>query len=548
MTNTIMIVPASDRVEVTKISLGLTRAFTNRGYKTEYLQPIQQKSKRNNHQIIEHKDLSQPIDISYAEHLLSHGWSNELLEDVVSMHEHCCKKADLVIVRGLSYLPGHPYANKLNAEIANALNAKVIILAAADQKSRVILEDQILITAHDYSSRNILGCIVNRIEIPADFIPANIKVISYIPYKKRPKLVRKAIINFIAKHFDANWLNEVAKSKPSSCLTSPMFRHQLAQKARAANKTIVLPESSDVRILKAAAICARKKIANCILIGEADEIQQIAAKNAIKLEKITIIEPSEKLVNSYVEPMVNLRKHKGLTIELAKESLQDPVVLATMMLEQGEIDGIVSGAIHTTANTIRPALQLIKTVPNVSLVSSIFFMCLPDQVLVYGDCAVNPNPNSKELAEIAIESADSAALFGIEPKVAMISYSTGSSGHGPDVEKVREATAIVKNKRPDIIIDGPLQYDAAIRESVAKQKAPESPVAGQATVCIFPDLNTGNALYKAVQRSSNILSIGPMMQGLRKPVNDLSRGCLVEDIVFTVALTAIQATHKTTST
>jgi phosphate acetyltransferase len=544
MTNTIMIVPASDKVEVTKISLALTEAFKKQRHKTLYLQPIQQKSKRNN-QIIEHKDILEPMDISYAEHLLSHGWINELLEEIVSKHEYCCKKADLIIVRGLSYLPGHPCANKLNVEIANALNAKVIILAAADQKSRAILEDQILITAHDYAKRNILGCIINRIEVPADFIPANVEVISYIPYKKRPKISKKAIINFMAKHFDTNWLNEVAKSKPNPCLTPPMFRHQLVQKAHAANKTIVLPESSDVRVLKAAAICARRKIANCVLLGKANEIQQIAAKNAIKLnEKIKIIEPSEKLINRYVEPMVNLRKHKGLTIELAKESLQDPVVLATMMLQRCEIDGLVSGAIHTTANTVRPALQLIKTIPNVSLVSSIFFMCLPDQVLVYGDCAVNPNPNSKELAEIAIESADSAALFGIDPKVAMISYSTGSSGQGPDVEKVREATAIVKSKRPDIIIDGPLQYDAAIIEDVAKQKAPESPVAGQATVCIFPDLDTGNAIYKAVQRSSNILSIGPMLQGLRKPVNDLSRGCLVEDIVFTVALTAIQATHK----
>ena len=239
--------------------------------------------------------------------------------------------------------------------------------------------------------------------------------------------------------------------------------------------------------------------------------------------------------------MVEIRKNKGLTDVIAKEQLQDNVVLGTMMLEQGKVDGLVSGAVNTTANTIRPPLQLIKTAPGSSLVSSVFFMLLPDQVLVYGDCAINPDPNAEQLADIAIQSADSAAAFGIEPRVAMISYSTGNSGSGADVEKVREATKIAQQKRPDLIIDGPLQYDAAIMESVAIKKAPDSPVAGKATVFIFPDLNTGNTTYKAVQRSADLISIGPMLQGMRKPVNDLSRGALVDDIVYTIALTAIQA-------
>ena len=239
--------------------------------------------------------------------------------------------------------------------------------------------------------------------------------------------------------------------------------------------------------------------------------------------------------------MVEIRKSKGLTAVVAQEQLQDNVVLGTMMLEQGKVDGLVSGAVNTTANTIRPPLQLIKTAPGSSLVSSVFFMLLPDQVLVYGDCAINPDPNAEQLADIAIQSADSAAAFGIEPRVAMISYSTGTSGTGADVEKVREATKIAKQKRPDLIIDGPLQYDAAIMENVALKKAPNSPVAGKATVFIFPDLNTGNTTYKAVQRSADLISIGPMLQGMRKPVNDLSRGALVDDIVYTIALTAIQA-------
>jgi phosphate acetyltransferase len=239
--------------------------------------------------------------------------------------------------------------------------------------------------------------------------------------------------------------------------------------------------------------------------------------------------------------MVELRKSKGLTPEVAEEHLQDPVVLATMMLQLGEADGLVSGAVHTTANTIRPALQLIKTAPKAKLVSSIFFMCLPTQVLIYGDCAVNPDPSAEDLADIAIQSAESAVAFGIEPRIAMLSYSTGTSGEGRDVEKVREATRRVRERRPDLLVDGPLQYDAAAIRDVARNKAPDSKVAGRATVFVFPDLNTGNTTYKAVQRSAEVISIGPMLQGLRKPVNDLSRGALVEDIVFTIALTAIQA-------
>jgi len=246
----------------------------------------------------------------------------------------------------------------------------------------------------------------------------------------------------------------------------------------------------------------------------------------------------------YVAPMVELRKHKGLSPTMAEQQLEDNVVLGTMMLYQDDVDGLVSGAVHTTANTIRPALQLIKTAPGAKLVSSVFFMLMPDQVLVYGDCAVNPDPNAEELADIAIQSADSAAAFGIAPRVAMISYSTGESGVGDEVVKVRTATQLVREKRPDIIVDGPLQYDAASVESVGKQKAPNSPVAGQATVFVFPDLNTGNTTYKAVQRAANVVSVGPMLQGLRKPVNDLSRGALVEDIVYTIALTAIQAAQK----
>ncbi len=349
---------------------------------------------------------------------------------------------------------------------------------------------------------------------------------------------------YIAGHIDKHWLNTLTEdSSLSRRLSPPAFRYHLTELARKANQRIVLPEGEEPRTIQAALICAQRGIAKPVLLGDPQEIHRIATQQGIELtDEVQIIKPSD-VAERYVEPMVALRKSKGLTEVVAREQLQDTVVLGTMMLAENEVAGLVSGAVHTTANTIRPALQLIKTAPGASLVSSVFFMLLPDQVLVYGDCAINPDPTAEQLADIAIQSADSAMAFGIDPKVAMISYSTGTSGAGSDVEKVREATKIAQERRPDLLIDGPLQYDAAVMENVAKSKAPDSPVAGQATVFIFPDLNTGNTTYKAVQRSAELISIGPMLQGMRKPVNDLSRGALVDDIVYTIALTAIQATQ-----
>ncbi|WP_068878268.1 phosphate acetyltransferase [Erwinia amylovora] len=347
---------------------------------------------------------------------------------------------------------------------------------------------------------------------------------------------------YVASHIDAEWIESLtAASERSRRLSPPAFRYQLTELARAAGKRIVLPEGDEPRTVKAAAICAERGIATCVLLGNPEEIQRVAASQGVELGAgIEIVDPASAREN-YVARLVELRKNKGMTEVVAQEQLEDNVMLGTMMLERGEVDGLVSGAVHTTANTIRPPLQLIKTAPNSSLVSSVFFMLLPEQVLVYGDCAINPDPNPEQLAEIAIQSADSALAFGIEPRVAMISYSTGNSGAGSDVEKVREATRLAQEKRPDLVIDGPLQYDAAIMADVAQSKAPNSPVAGRATVFIFPDLNTGNTTYKAVQRSADLISIGPMLQGMRKPVNDLSRGALVDDIVYTIALTAIQS-------
>ena len=326
-------------------------------------------------------------------------------------------------------------------------------------------------------------------------------------------------------------------------LSPAQFRHNMMEAARKANKRIVLPEGAEPRTVQAAAICHEKGLARCVLLAKREEVEAVAKEKDIALPaSLEIIDPAT-LVEQYVAPMCELRKSKGLTPEDARKQLQDTVVLGTMMMAQNDVDGLVSGAVHTTANTIRPALQLIKTAPGASIVSSVFFMLLPEQVVVYGDCAVNPNPTAEQLAEIAVQSAESAKAFGIDPRVAMISYSTIDSGSGPDVDLVIEATKLVKEKAPALAVDGPLQYDAAVVESVAKSKAPNSPVAGKANVFVFPNLTTGNCTYKAVQRNANVLSVGPMLQGLRKPVNDLSRGALVEDIVYTIALTAIQATQ-----
>jgi phosphate acetyltransferase len=351
----------------------------------------------------------------------------------------------------------------------------------------------------------------------------------------------RSAMDHVAQHIDIDWLISRSRTTLEFRMSPAAFLYQLTEKARATSKRIVLPEGAEPRTVRAAVICAKRRIAHCVLLGVREEIERVARSEDIVLPpELEIIDPASSRLK-YAPPLFELRKSKGLSLEMAASQLEDNVVLGTMMLAQGEVDGLVSGAIHSTANTIRPALQIIKTRPNAKAVSSIFFMCLPEQVLVYGDCAVIPDPDAETLSDIAIQSADSAGAFGISPRVAMISYSTGESGSGVDVEKVRAATRLAKTARPDLLIDGPLQYDAAFMPDVAKAKAPESPVAGRATVFIFPDLNTGNTTYKAVQRSANVISIGPMLQGLKRPVNDLSRGALVDDIVYTIALTVIQA-------
>jgi phosphate acetyltransferase len=345
----------------------------------------------------------------------------------------------------------------------------------------------------------------------------------------------------VADALDPSWLESLTGVSRSQRLSPEAFRYQLAELARAADALVVLPEGTEPRTIRAAVACAERGIARCLLLGSPGEVAAKAAQLGLNLpEGVTVVDP-RAVAERYVAPLVELRRHKGWSEDVAREHLADPVTVGTMMLQRGEVDGLVSGAVHTTASTVRPALQIIGPKPGARLVSSVLFMCLPDEVVVYGDCAINPQPDAGDLADIAIQSAASARLFGIEPRVAMISFSTGTSGTGSDVDKVAEATRIVRERQPDLLVDGPLQYDAAAIASVGQAKRPGSLVAGRASVFVFPDLDTGNTTYKAVQRSARVISIGPMLQGLAKPVNDLSRGALVEDIIYTIALTAIQA-------
>ncbi|MCT8534924.1 phosphate acetyltransferase [Glaesserella parasuis] len=711
MSRTIILIPISTGVGLTSVSLGLVHSLEQKGAKVGFLKPIAQPISGEDTldrsttiiRLSQSTETGTPFMLSEAETLIAKNQTDVLLEKVVARHQKLAKTSDIIVIEGLIPTRKNSYANSINYEIAQALDAEIVLVAAPAADKPAQLKERIDAAASLFGGRhnpNLLGVVINKFNAPVDesgrtrpdlteifdsfqhssnnilemenlFKAGPIKLLACISWKSdliatraidlvkhlgaaiinegevhkrrirsvtfcarslphmvdhfkagsllvasadRPdvivaaslaamngveigallltggykidtqiaKLCQQAfetglpifriegntwqtalslqslslevpvddkeridaIKQYVSEQFDADFIEGISKGAVRARRLSPAaFRYQLTELAREAKKRIVLPEGDEPRTVKAAALCAERGIAECVLLAPPADVQRVAEAQGVTLGKgITIIDPAEVREN-YVARLVELRKNKGMTEVVAREQLLDTVVLGTMMLEANEVDGLVSGAVHTTANTIRPPMQIIKTAPGNSIISSVFFMLLPDQVLVYGDCAVNPDPTPEQLAEIAIQSAESAKSFGIDPRVAMISYSTGTSGAGADVEKVAEATRIAKEKRPDLIIDGPLQYDAAIMEDVARSKAPNSPVAGKATVFVFPDLNTGNTTYKAVQRSADLVSIGPMLQGMRKPVNDLSRGALVDDIVYTIALTAIQATQ-----
>ena len=368
-----------------------------------------------------------------------------------------------------------------------------------------------------------------------------------VPAVLRASQTRKlaTALDTFDEHVDVEALAQRIEVTRSTVVTPLMFEFDIIERARQDRRHIVLPESTDDRILRAAEILNRRGVARLTLLGSPKAVEARAAGLGVDLSGIEVIDPvTSPLRKVFADRYAELRAHKGATPDLAYELLLDVSYFGTMMVLMGHADGMVSGAAHTTQHTVRPSLEVVRTKPGVAIVSSVFFMLLPDRVLVYGDCAINPNPNASQLADIAISSADTATAFGVEPRIAMLSYSTGASGSGTDVEAVREATELVRERRPDLQVEGPMQYDAAVDAGVAGKKLPDSTVAGNATVFVFPDLNTGNNTYKAVQRSAGAVAVGPVLQGLNKPVNDLSRGCTIPDIVNTVAITAIQAQQE----
>ena len=680
---------------LTSISLGLIRALENKGLKVGFFNPIafpynQDQSSNYASELIEHTlgiKSPHPFSKSYLEQKYSANQLDVFLEELLGLFYEFSHNKDVMVVQGITPSAKSSYANVVNAAIAKALNADIVMVTTPDDTELTELVSSIEVQAHAFGgleNDHLVGVIVNKIPdqgtkppfdeqlktIAPDLFNKHLKLLGTIAWNedintprlkdiatqlnakvinegefeirrvknvvlcsrnapdtiplleagtlvitpsdrtdiimttclaalngtplaglllctnveadmRTMKLCQSALTtglpilrvdtpsfetannifnidkgialddqkrakqttNFITDCLDSEWLFNRCEVVQEKKLTPAAFRYQLIKRAQEANKRIVLPEGDEPRTIQAAIICQQKKIARCVLLAKPEIVQRIASELKLTIPSdLEIIDPVQ-LSPQYIDTLVELRKHKGMTPATAEKELEDTVMLGTLMLAADHVDGLVSGAVHTTANTVRPALQIIKTSPDYNLVSSVFFMLLPDQVLVYGDCAINPNPTSEQLADIAIQSAESAAAFGIPARVAMISYSTGSSGAGIEVEKVSVAVELAKQKRPDLLLDGPLQYDAASVESVGKQKAPNSQVAGKATVFVFPDLNTGNTTYKAVQRSANVISIGPVLQGLRKPVNDLSRGALVEDIVFAIALTAIQANN-----
>lgn len=520
------------------------------------------------------------LDLPHAEFLLDAGKINELLEEVAAIREDAIIKhnslkhqqksekknevekiaavaanipntSTIFIFQGLPLLAKAPYAATLNYDIATALGASIVFVAGSNEvapASKTSQHGNTLGTAMPEVPKLIPSCNIAAHPYRQKYSE---RVLGYIllgsKAKKESKTNKPGTITITPALINNTstlvTFHQSQQSLPSSpIITPPLFRYKLIATARANQRRIVLPEGDEPRTLQAANICAERQLAQCILLGEKKSIVAAAQKLGIAAlhPDIIIIEP-KTAVNKYVEPLYAARRHKEVNMEDARKLLQDNIMLGTMMMHLDEADGMVAGALNTTAHTVRAPFQIIKTAPNAKIISSIFFMCLPEQVLVYGDCAINPDPTAAELADIAIQSAISAQRFGITPRIAMLSYSTGASGTGDSVSKVRAATTIVKELRPDLQVEGPLQYDAAIDPGVAKLKLPGSTIAGKANVFIFPDLNSGNISYKAVQRATGVVCIGPMLQGMRKPVNDLSRGCSVEDIVFTIALTAVQS-------
>ena len=677
MTRTLLVVPTGRRVGLSSTCLGLVSALDRAGVEVGYLKPIAQPGRTGDDRstalvrLLTRLEPPGTVAPGRAAELLSAGRQDELMEEIVALAEPLAG-CDVVVVEGLVPSTEHVWSVRVNAALAAALDADVVLVADGEATAPDELAAAAAIAAAPYRGSDLAGCVVSRATRPAtEFAAAlsdrGIRSAGVVPHRPEltwprvadiareldartlvpgdttrriseflvcaqavpgllpllhdgalllvpgdrhdvlmaaalathagvhlagllltagvepdprvtaltgtsdlpvllvdeltyPTAVRvhevdtelspddpdraREVAVTVADALDPAWLHALPANGRRHRLTPAAFRHRLVETARHADARIVLPEGAEPRTVRAAALCAERGIARPVLLTEPAALAATVRSLRLTLpDGVEVVDPAA-VADRYIERLVELRAHKGMTAAVARERLGDPITVGTMMLEVGEVDGLVAGAAHTTAATVRPALELIRVASGARLVSSVFFMCLRDEVVAYADCAINPDPSAEELADIAVQSADSAAALGIEPRIAMISFSTGSSGTGADVEKVAAATAIARERRPDLAIDGPLQYDAAAVDSVGRSKRPGSPVAGRATVFVFPDLNTGNTTYKAVQRNADAVSIGPMLQGLAKPVNDLSRGAEVEDIVYTIALTAIQSCRR----
>ena len=537
----VYVAPAGRNAGLTAQTLGLAKALTTAGHRVGYLKPVVLTGESTAPQQQALGEALAPLMTqAEVEKLLVEDELSTLQEALVARADELADHVDVVLIEGVHVDRDGRLPIALNGLLAQSVGARLVLAldgghdSASDIAARLTLSRSLLARQCPY----LIGVMVTSDLV----VPTTLASVLGDRLPIMGSTLSTASVDDIAAALSLAPIDAALSFPREVPLTPSMFRQRLLKKAQSSRQRIVLPEGDEPRTLHAAVHCAARGIATCVLLGERSAINAALAQEGLTLpaEGIEIVDPSD-IRERYVPPLVELRKHKGMTSEHARHMLEDTVVLGTMMLAEGDVDGLVSSAVHTTASTVRPALQLIKTAEGSSTVSSVFFMLLPDQVMVFGDCAITPDPTAEQLAEIALQSAASAESFGLSPRVALVSYSTGSSGSGPAVDKVRQAVTIAHEKCPDAVLDGPLQYDAATVPGVGRQKAPDSAVAGRANVIVFPDLNTGNTTYKAVQRSAQVLAVGPMLQGLRKPMNDLSRGALIEDIVYTIALTAVQA-------
>ncbi|MCL2736059.1 MAG: phosphate acetyltransferase [Propionibacteriaceae bacterium] len=542
MTKSVYVLAPEALVGKSAVALGAVAAFRDAGRRVGVFRPIIRTEGLDSalESLLESADSGQTYEQGYgATYAEVREDTESAVTTIIDRYQSLQARFDAVVILGSDYsdvISATEYS--LNAEIAAHLNTPALLVVSARGASA-----SDLLHAVEFARRQLTHSCTPCLGVVA----MGLDSASIEEYDQALAQVDLPVLLTVPGHIVAEVALPATFAQTVSQIhcdvrTPLAFQYELMCKARADKRTIVLPESEDDRILRSASILLHRDIANLILLGDADTIHARAAELGVDLSKAKIQSMDDPaLTADFAEEYARLRAHKGVTIDQARETLRDVSYFGTMMIHQGLADGMVSGAIHTTAHTIRPSLEFIKTMPGITMVSGYFLMCLADRVLVFADCAVTPNPTPENLAEIAIASAATAASFGIEPRVALLSYSTGTSGTGPDVDMVAEATRILRERAPQLPTEGPIQFDAAVDEVVAKTKLPGSTVAGHATVFIFPDLNTGNTTYKAVQRTANALAIGPVLQGLRKPVNDLSRGALVDDIVNTVAITAIQA-------